>query len=87
MQETSSVPADSTALELIKAPEPDYPLEAAAKRVQGKVVLQLHISETGDVENTDVVSGEPILAAAAEKGHEDLEIQALCQEWKTCSGQ
>lgn len=66
VQEMSSVPADSIQLEVIKAPEPDYPLEAAAMRVQGKVVIQLQISETGDVDSTNVVSGEPVLAAAAE---------------------
>jgi TonB family protein len=66
VQETSSVPADSTQLEVIKAPEPDYPLEAAAKRVQGRVVIELHISETGDVDHTNIVSGEPTLAVAAE---------------------
>ena len=28
-------------------------------------MIQLHISETGDVDNTDIVSGDPLLAAAA----------------------
>jgi TonB family protein len=41
-------------------------LEAAAKGVQGKVVIRLHISETGDVDRTEIVSGDPLLAAYAE---------------------
>ena len=81
-QETSSVPADSTKLELIKAPEPDYPLDAAAKRVQGKVVIRLHISETGDVENTEVVSGEPILAAAAEEAMKNWKFKPFIRDGK-----
>ncbi|HEY6272897.1 MAG TPA: energy transducer TonB [Terriglobales bacterium] len=80
--ETSSVPADSTAIELINAPEPDYPLEAAAKRVQGKVVVQLHISETGDVENTDIVSGDPVLAAAAERAMKTWKFKPFIRNGK-----
>lgn len=62
----SPIPADSTQLEVITTPQPDYPLEAAAKGLQGKVWIQLHISENGDVESTEIVSGDPILAKAAE---------------------
>jgi TonB family protein len=82
VQETSSVPADSTQLEVIKAPEPDYPLEAAAKRVQGKVEIQLHISETGDVDSTNVVSGEPVLAAAAESAMKTWKFKPFIRNGK-----
>jgi TonB family protein len=56
---------DSTNLEVLDAPQPDYPLEAAAKKIQGQVVIRLHILETGEVESTEIVSGEPLLAKAA----------------------
>jgi TonB family protein len=60
------VPADSTQLEVIQAPPPYYPLEAAAKGlVRGQVVIQLHISQSGIVDNTDIISGDPLLAKAA----------------------
>ena len=58
-----SIP-DSTQLEVTKVVPPDYPLEAAAKKIQGKVRIRLHILETGDVDKTEIVSGDPILAQA-----------------------
>lgn len=60
-----SSPADSTQLEVIKSPKPDYPAQAAAKELQGQVWIKLLISETGDVETTEIISGDPILAKAA----------------------
>ena len=45
--------------------QPDYPLEAAAKKLQGKVLIRVHILETGDVDKTEIVSGDPLLAQAA----------------------
>ena len=42
-----------------------YPEAAREKRLQGEVWLKVHISETGDVEGADVLSGDPILAEAA----------------------
>jgi protein TonB len=70
---TSSSTADSTQLEIIKAPHPSYPLEAAEKRLQGQVWITLHISESGGVESTEIISGNPLLATATE--------QAV-QKWK-----
>ncbi len=58
-------PADSTQLEVIKSPRPNYPAEAAAKELQGQVWIKLLISETGDVESAEIISGNPILAKAA----------------------
>jgi TonB family protein len=63
--EAPPAPSDSTQLEALYAPKPEYPLEAAAKKLQGQVVIKLHISESGSVESTEIVSGEPILAQAA----------------------
>jgi len=63
--ETAS-PGDSTQLEPIKTPRPYYPQEAADKRLQGEVWISLLISETGDVEGTEIISGDPVLAKAAQ---------------------
>jgi len=59
-------PGDSTGIVALQAPKPSYPMEAASKGVQGKVWIHLLISETGDVESTDVISGDPDLARAAQ---------------------
>jgi len=66
-------PEDSTELIVIKAPKPSYPLEAANKGVQGKVWIHLLISETGDVESADIISGDPDLARA---------VQEAMKKWK-----
>ncbi len=57
--------ADSTKLEIIKAPQPIYPLQAERNEIQGQVWVQLLISEKGNVENVHVISGDPVLAKAA----------------------
>lgn len=64
---TSAVPApaDSKTLEPIKIQKADYPIEAEDKGLQGRVVVNLTVSETGDVENVEVVSGDPVLARSA----------------------
>jgi TonB family protein len=42
-----------------------YPGEARVKALQGEVVVKVVVSETGDVERAEVVSGDPILARSA----------------------
>ncbi len=61
---SSAIP-DSTRLESIKAPRAPYPLKARQLKLQGQVMIGLVISESGDVESTEIVSGEPMLAEAA----------------------
>lgn len=58
---------DSTKLEFVKGEKAVYPEEAKAKKLQGEVWLRLDISETGDVEDIEVLSGDSILAEAAVK--------------------
>ena len=62
---TTSIPTDSTALELIKKEQAIYPLDAEKDKLQGQVVIKVVISETGDVEQAEVESGNPALAQAA----------------------
>jgi periplasmic protein TonB len=45
---------------------PDYPLLARQMKVQGSVILQALISKNGAIQNLRVISGPPILAAAAQ---------------------
>jgi TonB family protein len=62
-----AIPGDSTELIVIKAPKPSYPMDAKSKGVQGKVWIHLLISETGDVESADIISGDPDLARATQE--------------------
>jgi TonB family protein len=64
--QTSSAPIpDSTKLEPITTQKPPYPDEAREQKLQGQVVVRAFVSETGDVENVEEVSGDSILAKAA----------------------
>jgi TonB family protein len=68
--------------------KPDYPLLARQMKVQGSVILQALISKDGAIQDLRVVSGPPILAAAAQdavrqwhfkphyQGNEAVETQA-----------
>jgi TonB family protein len=58
---------------LIRKVEPEYPQEAREKRIEGTVVLQVQISEAGDVKEARLISGHPLLAPAA--------IEAV-KQWK-----
>jgi TonB family protein len=49
---------------LVKVP-PVYPPEAKEQRIQGVVKLQATLGKEGHVENLQVISGDPLLAAAA----------------------
>ncbi len=55
-------PPDSTTLEPIKTVKPFYPLEASKKKLQGQVWVKIIVSEMGDVESVELISGDPILA-------------------------
>ena len=74
---SSSEPApalpDSATLERIKTQDPIYPLEAERQGIQGQVMVKFVISETGDVESAEAISGDPLLAPAA---------VAAAKQWK-----
>jgi len=53
------------ALKLITQPKPTYPVEAKQARVQGQVQLDAIIGKDGTVQNLTVISGHPLLVAAA----------------------
>lgn len=58
-------PADSTKLEPIQIKKAAYPYEAREQKLQGEVVVRILVSETGDVETAEIVSGDPVLAKSA----------------------
>jgi TonB family protein len=63
--ENPSALPDSTKLDPLKMEKAVYPIQAAQNGIQGQVVVAMHVSEAGDVEGVDVVSGDPILSEAA----------------------
>jgi TonB family protein len=50
---------------LLHRVEPEYPEKAQQQQIQGPVVLDVHISREGEVQNVHVVSGQRLLADAA----------------------
>jgi TonB family protein len=62
---TAPASPDSTHLEPIKIEKAAYPLEAREHEIQGQVWLKLTVSKTGDVENVEAISGDPILVQSA----------------------
>jgi TonB family protein len=50
----------------INKPQPDYPPMARQLKVEGTVELNATVNEDGTVEKADIVSGNPILARAAQ---------------------
>jgi TonB family protein len=53
------------AANLIRKTDPIYPSQAIAERIEGPVTLQITIDESGQVERTEAIEGNPILAGAA----------------------
>jgi len=50
---------------LVHRVEPDYPADAKAQHVQGSVVLDVQVLDTGSIGDIGVVSGNPLLTQAA----------------------
>ena len=59
------LPADVAESNVLHRVEPDYPEEARQQRIQGAVVLSVHIARDGSVLSAALVSGPPLLARAA----------------------
>lgn len=57
---------DSINLEPTEAPPPSYPEKALRENISGNVLVQILVSETGNVEATQVVKGDSALKDAAE---------------------
>jgi TonB family protein len=65
--EQGAVSVSATVAEsgLVERVEPDYPDQARALGVQGTVVLEVHISPDGKVQDALVVQGSPLLTQAS----------------------
>jgi TonB family protein len=67
VEPASALPLSPDAAEssLLHRVEPEYPEEARKQGIQGPVVLDVHISKDGAVQDVNLVSGQRILADAA----------------------
>jgi TonB family protein len=59
------LPAATAESNLVQRVEPDYPEAAREQKIQGPVVLEVHIAADGTVQDIEVISGPPVLAQAA----------------------
>jgi TonB family protein len=64
--QTRLIPEEADKL-AIESPNPRYPADAKYARIQGAVVLDVTVSESGSVIATKLVLGHPLLADAAAK--------------------
>ena len=62
---TPANPAPAPKPRVLKSFPADYPTAAQEAGIQGQVLLQIVISETGDVESAEVLSGDDALTKAA----------------------
>ena len=60
---------------LSKGGQPDYPPEALEKKIQGQVVMTVHVNTAGHVQDIYVVEGNPILVSAALKSVSQWEFK------------
>jgi TonB family protein len=59
------VSPDEAAKHVVQSPKPAYPPLAQQARIEGSVILEVSIDETGAVRNIKLVRGHPMLAAPA----------------------
>ncbi len=57
--------SSSPEMEVLKSVPPKYPLAAVEKGIFGQVLLRILVTETGEVESAEVVSGEEVLRQPA----------------------
>ena len=65
---TPHVPPDEAARHVLKAPDAKYPELAAQAQIQGNVILEIRVDDSGAVSVTRLVQGHPMLAPAAITG-------------------
>ena len=75
---TSAAERERMAADAVAA-QPAYPLLAQHMNVQGSVVLQAVIGADGIIQNLHVVSGPPILSAAAQQAVREWHFKPVVQ--------
>lgn len=74
-QPSSSPPPSKVpvVVEVAKKIDATYPVEAVKQKLEGEVIIKVLVSEHGEVESAEIVSGNPVLAESA---------LAAAKEWK-----
>jgi TonB family protein len=62
---TTPAPESSVLIVITKKVKPEYPAAVLPEKLQGRVIVRVVVGENGDVESTEVISGNPVLAEAA----------------------
>jgi TonB family protein len=78
----ASIPADSTKLEPIKIVKAVYPPEAKVQKLEGRVIIKINVTESGYVDGAEVVSGNPILAAACVDAAKEWKFKPFIRDGK-----
>jgi len=73
---------DSKSLVILHRQVADYPLVAEREGIQGQVIVLVQISETGDVDSAEVVSGDPELKDAALHAAKKFKFQPFIRDGK-----
>lgn len=79
-QEQSQTSADRIDVE--KTVKANYPKDAFDRFVQGRVLLRVRVSETGDVNSVEVTSGNPMLTGAAIEAVRQWKFRPLIKDGK-----
>ncbi len=69
-------------LEPVAPPTVAYPSEAAKQNPEGEVTAAMLVSETGQVENTQIYTGPPALASATEQAMRDWTFKPVLVDGK-----
>jgi TonB family protein len=73
---------DSTNLVATKVVKAIYPIKSEQDKLEGEVVVKVVVSETGDVETVEVVSGDPTLAQAATEAAKEWKFKPFIRNGK-----
>jgi len=74
--------ADSKILEIIHEQGTIYPNDAERAGVQGEVMVRVWVSEMGDVEKAEVLSGDPLLVDAAVSAARKFKFKPFIKDGK-----
>ena len=62
-------------MNLVNKVTPQYPPLAKAARIQGTVTFNATIATDGSIKNLELISGHPLLAAAAQESGKAVDLQ------------
>jgi protein TonB len=67
---------------IVRKTRPEFPAIARQLKLSGKVVVDLTVGEDGSVEDASIVTGNPVLAAAAQRAGKNWKFQPFRADGK-----